>query len=607
MEEKKVRYGETHLEFDESQAFNPYCYNCSKYEIKKTRCDLKDSKQNPLDTCASFIERSNFSDKEINVRVKEDTKIKNKIKIKQVITPSGDSIMIDNFQENVEKFYLHQPFFYDKNNMFWLWNKEESKYEMVDDTDMMILLDQILGFKGQTISSRLKNNYLEAFERVGRVHIPKEPPKKWIQFKDKAFSLGSQNIYKVTPDYFFANPIPWAIGSSDETPTMDKLIKEWVGEEYIETAYQIIAYCCYANYPIHLIFCLVGCGRNGKSKFLGLIHKFIGEDNICSTELDTLLTSRFESFKLYKKLVCCMGETNFGVISKTSLLKKLTGQDLIGFEFKNKKPFDEYNYAKIMIASNSLPTTEDTSEGFYRRWMILDFPNIFPEGDDILKKIPDGEYSHLASKVTKILPKLLAQHKFDKQGSIQDRKNKYIMASNPLQFFIEKACNKDFNLYMRYSELYTAYRKYLHLSKKRAISHREFNNVLAIEGLEVEKTSKKINEEWVNGRFILGIDLKVNWEKELDVTDVTLVTTNPLSPIGILAKSDLQHKRHKRHESPQEAKVTEEKVEDWEKLESPYYIKCAVCGSNPSHYSYKGQFFCSEVCLKAKMAQRPLK
>jgi len=37
-----------------------------------------------------------------------------------------------------------------------------------------------------------------------------------------------------------------------------------------------------------------------KSKFLELLRKFIGEPNICSTELDTLLTSRFEVTRLHK-------------------------------------------------------------------------------------------------------------------------------------------------------------------------------------------------------------------------------------------------------------------------------------------------------------------
>ena len=75
-----------------------------------------------------------------------------------------------------------------------------------------------------------------------------------------------------------------------------------------------------------------------------------------------------------------MGETNFGVLSKSSILKKLTGGDMIGFEIKGKDPFDDYNYAKIIIASNSLPPSDDTSEGFYRRWNIINFGNKFVEG-----------------------------------------------------------------------------------------------------------------------------------------------------------------------------------------------------------------------------------
>ena len=80
-----------------------------------------------------------------------------------------------------------------------------------------------------------------------------------------------------------------------------------------------------------------------------------------------------------------MGETNFSELNKTSILKKLTGQDVIGFEYKNKNPFDGFNYAKILIATNNLPTTTDKTIGFYRRWFIIDFPNRFSEEKDIWK------------------------------------------------------------------------------------------------------------------------------------------------------------------------------------------------------------------------------
>ena len=489
-------------------------------------------------------------------------------------------IKLDSYIENVKKFKNNQPFFYDEANMFWIWDRTETKYKMVDDTTMMILIDSSLGLDGQTVSSTIKNNYIEAFKRVGRMHIPKPAPKKWIQFKNKAFSLNSGKIHDVQPNFFFTNPIPWELGKNEDTPTMDKLITEWVGEKYKETAYQIIAYCCYNDYPIHLIFCLVGCGRNGKTTFLRLINKFIGYENICSTELDLLLDSRFESFKLYKKLVCMMGETNFGVLNKTSLLKRLTGQDLIGFEFKNKKPFDDYNYAKIMICSNSLPTTEDTSEGFYRRWLIIDFSRIFPEGKDILQIIPDIEYNNLALKITKILPKLLKIYTFKNQGTIVERTEKYILASNPLSHFIKEHCKTGFGLFMRYSELYIAYRKYLYDNKKRKIGYKEFNDVLALEGFEITRTTKKIGDNWISGKFIEGLELMQVMQLKNDIS---------LRAPYRKSEWDSVHKLHKLHK--------EEEPTEIEELITPYISTCGSCGASPCNFYTFGKYFCSKDCI----------
>jgi len=505
------------------------------------------------------------------------------------------SILINNYTANVELFYKDHPFFYDGVGIFWFW--KDNKYEQVDDIDVMNMLDDSMGFMGQTVNSQLKSHYLEAFRRVGRKKTPKDAPKKWVQFNGKAISLESGNIYDVTPDYFFTNPIPWNIGEDESTPTIDNLIKDWVGEKYRQTAYEIISYCCYTDYPIHMIICLIGCGRNGKSKFLGLINKFIGRDNICSTELDVLLDSRFESFKLYKKLACTMGETNWGVISKTSLLKKLTGQDLIGFEYKHKKPFDDYNYAKILIGSNSLPPSEDTSEGFYRRWLILDFPNIFKEGRDILKDIPDNEYNNLAKKVTRILPQLIKNSEFTNQGSIEERAKRYILASNPLSFFINLFFKKDFNCYLRYSELYMAYRRFLHLIKHRKISVKEFNDVLALEGLEIVRTTKRINGEYVNGKFVEGIDFVLNMS-HMQVSTISSLYSIKDTKTCITYINFIKNLiKNKQGANP----MTEiEEIEEKDIIHQP----CNICGANPSHiFNKKGNPLC-ELCYKAQSVQK---
>jgi len=424
------------------------------------------------------------------------------------------------------QFWKIQPYFYNNEKMWWLWNFEEYKWELIDETDIMNEIDTALK-QPYTIGSKVKAEIIEALKRVGRKRMPKEAPLRWIQFKNKAFSLRSNNIHDITPDFFFTNPIPWELGETSETPIMDKLFREWVGDVYVQDLYEIMAYCCYRNYPIQTLLCLYGFGRNGKSSFLNIMDKFLGEDNITSTELDLLVghgSSRFESFKLYKKLCCMLGETNFGVLDKSSILKKLVGGDKIGFEMKNKLPFTDFNYAKIIIASNSLPSSDDTSEGFYRRWHIIDFPNEFPEGKDITLTIPNIEYRNLARKVMEILPKLLERGCFSNQGTIMERKRKYQMASNPLPYFIKNCCVRDLNEWILHPDLFSAYCKFLQHFKRRMVSRKEFNNVLDMEGLTPRRTTKYLKENpndplettgTVNGYIIEGISLKIDWEDSI--------------------------------------------------------------------------------------------
>ncbi len=498
-----------------------------KEEIKKRYYAIQKRTTNTMRTWEAAILKGDFADVSAGELAKfiKDCGIPYDIPIpKQIIKYEHLEEAVDKITSYIDYFDLSnqfhqiQPFFYDKAKMWWLWDCNTKSWSMMDEIDLMNRIDDSLN-RPETINTTVKNEIIESLKRIGRRKIPKDIPLTMVQFKNKLFDVKTGEIVESNPKLFTTNPIPWEVGETSDTPTIDKIFKEWVGEKYIDTLYEIIAYCCLKDYPIHLILCLIGCGRNGKSRFMALLTKFVGKENVCSTELDTLIDSRFESFKLFKKLVCTMGETNFGLLSKTSLLKKLCGQDMIGFEYKNKLPFDDYNYAKIVISSNSLPSSIDTSEGFYRRWLIIDFPNIFPEGKDILNTIPEKEYNNLAKKVIEVLPKLLEDGKFTNQGSVKQREDKYISASNPLSFFIKEHCFKDDDFFMRHSELYLAYIKYLLNQKRRKISRKEFKNVLDEEGLDVVKTSKKVGDDFVNGYFIEGIKLKEGDIKEKEIEE----------------------------------------------------------------------------------------
>ena len=338
-----------------------------------------------------------------------------------------------------------QPCYYDKARNWWLWNWQQTKWERVDETDILNAIENQATIN--TINSKERTEMLEALKQESRKNAPAKIKPTWIQFKDTIIDIETGENFRAMPCWFVTNPIPYNMDSEgfEETPTIDKIFEEWVGEEHVKTLYEIIAYCIMPDYPIHRIFCLIGGGMNGKSCFLNLLRRFIGTNNVCSTELDTLLQSRFEITRLHKKLVCQMGETNFNEINKTSILKKLSGGDLIGFEYKNKDHFEDKNYAKIIIATNNLPTTTDKTVGFYRRWLIIDFPNQFSEQKNILDDIPDEEYKSLALKSSIILKDLLKKRKFHNEGSIEERMKRYEDHSDPLEKFIKEFVTEDYD------------------------------------------------------------------------------------------------------------------------------------------------------------------
>jgi P4 family phage/plasmid primase-like protien len=410
-----------------------------------------------------------------------------------------------------KKIWEKHPYFYDKSKIWWLWDLKELKWEVVDETTILIMVKK--GSRANTIQSKEKVEIIEAMKQYGREQKPQEIKKTWIQFKNKIYDYKTDEKFDVTPNYFVTNPIPYEINGNDKTPVMDKIFEEWVGKEKVRQLYEILSYCLIPDYPLHRIFCFIGAGLNGKSKFLDLLRKFIGKSNCCSTELDRLLISRFEVTRLHKKLVCQMGETDFNEMGKTSTLKQLSGGDLMGMEYKNKDPFDEVNYAKILIATNNLPATTDKTIGFYRRWMIIDFPNQFTEAKDILEDIPEEEYDNLATKCLKTLKKLIQKREFYNEGSIEDKMKNYEDHSNPISKFIKEECSTgNAGAYETKNSFENKLNKWMESNKHRKMTGHSINKWMKFNGFEEgrdyidwfegERTTKKLARVWYGIKYL---------------------------------------------------------------------------------------------------------
>jgi len=113
----------------------------------------------------------------------------------------------------IESFWKKQPFFYDKSKIFWLWNNELRKWELSDEVDYLNSIQKKLGI--ETIDSKARNELVEGFKQIGRLHKPKDVEKTWVQFKDKIYDVKTGESFDATPEYFVTNPIPWNVGKSE--------------------------------------------------------------------------------------------------------------------------------------------------------------------------------------------------------------------------------------------------------------------------------------------------------------------------------------------------------------------------------------------------------
>lgn len=385
-------------------------------------------------------------------------------------------------------FHKKQPFYYDQYRIWWLWNTQDKKWERVDDINLMNAIDE--NTQNPTANLSVKGEIIESLKRIGRKHKPEKAEKTWIQFKDLIYDIKTEEFLKVSPEYFITNPIPWSIGSSDETPVMDRILKEWVfkegfqDESYVKTLKEIMAYVLLTYTPIHRIFCLIGEGLNGKGTFLRLIEKLIGENNYCATEIEILSSNRFESNKLHKKLVCFISEIDKGIFKKTKTIKSLTGEDTVRIEFKGKDGFDNKNYANPIITTNHLPETSDKTKGFYRRWTIVDFPNTFDEKKNILDEIPEEEYNNFCKQSLQILKELITNGEFTNDGTIQEREDKYEKHSNYINEFVRLYCKREVNSYIEFADFCEKYNEFLISESMTKKSKVEIGRIIVLKGFK---------------------------------------------------------------------------------------------------------------------------
>jgi P4 family phage/plasmid primase-like protien len=309
-------------------------------------------------------------------------------------------------------------------------------------------------------------------------------PDNLLILKNGVYNLETDILMPHSPDYMATSSIPIEYIQNATCPKITQFLGEVLRPEDFDLMIELIGYCLFRGHPIARIFVLTGVGRNGKSRLLTLISRFLGKNNVSSLTLQEIAQDRFAKAQLYNKLANVAADIPATPIKYTGDIKALTGEDSVSAQHKFQSRFEFINYAKLLFSANEIPATYDNTLAFFRRMMLIHFPNSFPANDpktdpNIVEKIttPD-EFSGLLNLALAGLKRLLDQGFFTGEKSVEERQDDYVRKSNPIQYFalhyVEQA--ESVQIIVKKEELYKSYVQLCNALNQRPRASNTFSN-----------------------------------------------------------------------------------------------------------------------------------
>ncbi|MCL0093010.1 phage/plasmid primase, P4 family [Dehalococcoidia bacterium] len=288
-----------------------------------------------------------------------------------------------------------------------------------------------------------------------------------LNVKNGLLDVRTRELKPHTPDHLSTVRIPVNYDPDAVCPIISKFLSEILHPQDVSIIEELLGYVLIPDYSIQRGFLLIGDGANGKTTLLNLIKNFVGKENCCSISWHALETNRFATSDLEGKLVNIYADLPSQSLRYVGQFKMLTGGDVIGGERKFKSRFHFVNFARLLFSANRPPRVEnEDSFAFWRRWVILDFPNQFTDtignrDKDILEKLTtEEEMSGLLNLALDGLGRLLDQGDFSFALSAEDVASKYMKAADPVYAFVEECCSLNGRGWIAKRDLYDAYISY---------------------------------------------------------------------------------------------------------------------------------------------------
>jgi len=338
-------------------------------------------------------------------------------------------------------------------------------------------------------------------------------PHELIAFKNGLLNFKTGELRPHDPNLFYVNVIPHNYDPNAKCPKFLEWLKQVIRPEDMAFFQEWAGYNLYDDCPEPAFVFYVGYGQNGKSIWMELLGRIIGEKNKLDAKLSDFQNNPYQLAEVKGKLAVIGDEVGYGYIKDTSDLKRLASGSMIETRQIYGKTFRFKPYAKLNWATNTPPVFGDESDAVKMRLRVVEFPNTFRKNPDPSKgELPARDRRELEAELSAEIPGIinwmleglrrLANNgfKFSETKSTEDTWLFWQRRAGAVQCFIDECVEFEDagENWITKDELFNAFKQWLKaVNVKLNISRAKFFRKLSEMGITSER--RRVGDDFERG------------------------------------------------------------------------------------------------------------
>ena len=340
----------------------------------------------------------------------------------------------------------------------------------------------------EAVHHLFKDELLKQF--VTQAHLPTpecDQDKILINLQNGTFEfIGSKwQLRSFNPKDFMTYQLPFRYDPNVTCPKFDNYLKKVLPDEDSRKILQEFSGFIFTKLNLEKCLVLTGGGSNGKSVFFNILIALIGKENTLTYSMG-LFNHEYNRAKLTNVLLNYSSEK--GTDLNVETFKALISGEPLQAREPYGKSFTINNKVKFIMNCNELPKETESTEAYFRRYIIIPFDVKIPESErdinlasDIIKKELPGVFNWLL----KGLERLISQQKFTNSQKVDLALAAFKKQSDNIALFIDEYSYKpSTNLKKSLIDLYVQYKQFCADDGYKAYGKNRFSAILESKGFE---------------------------------------------------------------------------------------------------------------------------